>query len=90
MGQIVSIRPGGAGPYKFINRLAKTTGGIAKMKIRRQGDAYRATVQGFGNLLGVQEDMLTKVHAGASNWTVIGAWEQRSLSLWKFHPAEAH
>jgi hypothetical protein len=89
-GKITSLRAGGAGPFKYVNRLAKTTGGISKLKVRKQGDAYRATVQAFGNLLGVQETMLTKVHAAKSSWTVLGDWEQRSPSLWKFHPAEAH
>jgi hypothetical protein len=86
-GAVLNIRNLAAGPFKYTNKLAKVKGGLAKLKIRRVGDAYRATVQGYGNLLGVQSDMLTRVHAGATKWTVDGDWERRSDKLWKFHPA---
>ena len=89
-GKIGSLRAGGLGPFKYTSKLAKLTGGIQKLKVRKQGDAYRTTVTAFGNLLGVQQNMLTKVHGANSSWTVLGDWEERTPKMWKFHPAEAH
>ena len=86
-GGITSLSGTSAGPFKFTNKLAKLQGGAQKVKIRRQGDAYRATVTAYGNLLGSQEDMSTRVRSGGALWTVEGAWERRSLKVWRFTPA---
>ena len=72
------------GRYRYTNRAAKKTGGIAKMKVRRNGDAYRTTVHAYGNLLGVQTDMMTRVHAGGTEWSLHGTWQKRGPRLWRY------
>jgi hypothetical protein len=86
-GALLSVSGTSAGPFKYGNKLAKLNGGLAKVKVKPQGDVYRVTAQGYGNLLGVRTDMMTHVHAGKNEWTVLGAWEKRSPKLWRFRPA---
>jgi hypothetical protein len=83
-GAIVSVNSRTPGRYRYTNRNAKKTGGISKVKVRRNGDAYRTTVEGYGNLLGVQEQMVTQVRTGATRWLINGDWEQRGPRLWRF------
>ncbi|MGH7893109.1 MAG: hypothetical protein ACREQL_00485 [Candidatus Binatia bacterium] len=89
-GGIISLSGTSAGPFKYTSRTAKLAGGIQKIKIRKQGtDFYRATVTAYGNLLTSQADMLTHVHAGDAEWTVLGAWQERG-TVWRFSPATAN
>ena len=83
-GAILSVNPRVPGRYRYVNRAAKKAGGISKVKVRRNGDAYRTTVEGYGNLLGVQEHMVTHVRTGATRWLIKGDWEQRGPRLWRF------
>jgi len=83
-GAIVSVNSRAPGRYRYSNREAKKTGGISKIKVRRNGEAYRTTVEGYGNLLGVQERMVTQVRTGATRWLINGDWEQRGPRLWRF------
>jgi hypothetical protein len=70
--------------YRYTSRSAKRAGGIAKIKVRRNRESYRTTVQAFGNLLGVKKDMVTRVHAGKTQWSLNGTWTQRGPRLWRF------
>ena len=74
------------GPFKYVSKTAKLKGGTAKVKIRRMADAYRATVQGYGNLLRSQPDMVTYIRSGSTEWTVHGNWVKRSPKVWRFYP----
>ena len=83
-GTIVNATRTSNGRFRYANRDAKKTGGISKIKVRRNGEAYRTTVEGYGNLLGVQSHMTTQVHAGGTQWLIKGDWEQRGPRLWRF------
>jgi hypothetical protein len=86
-GAIINVSGLPAGPFKYVNKAAKVKGGPFKVKIRKQGDAYRTTVQGYGNLLRSQPDMTTYIRSGSTEWTVHGDWVKRSPKLWRFYPA---
>jgi hypothetical protein len=83
-GAITSQSGTPKGPFKYKNPYAKLTGGVAKLKIKRQSDGgYRGTVKGYGNLYLSRAEMVTHVHAGSHEWTVVGLWEQRTRG-WRF------
>ena len=80
-GSIKDLSHNASGRFRYSSRTAKKNGGIGKIKVRRNGEAYRATVEGYGNLLGVQPHMTTQVRAGGTKWLIKGDWEQRGRFL---------
>ena len=57
-----------------------------RAKIKQQKNQfYKATLAGYGNLLGSEDDMATHIHAGDGHWTVTGVW-QHIGNLWRLIP----
>src|SRR5262249_56160643 len=85
-GSIVSKTGTAAGPFKYTNAAASASGGISKLKIQKQKNQfYKATLVGYGNLLGSEDDMATHIHAGDGHWTVTGVW-QHIGNFWRLIP----
>jgi len=72
------------GKFRYVDRAAKTRGGVAELKITRHaGTSYRVTAQSYGDLSGAQADMVTHAHLGAEEWTLAGRWE-RTMTGWRY------
>jgi hypothetical protein len=85
-GSITSKSGTAAGPFKYTNAAASASGGISKLKIKQQKTQfYKATLVGYGNLLGSEDDMATHIRAGDGHWTVTGVWEHIG-NLWRLIP----
>ena len=82
-GAILSKTGTADGPFKYLNAAAKTSGGVLKLKIKKQLGVFRATVVAYGNLLASQSEMVTLVHAGKAQWAVAGSWAKRGR-VWRF------
>ena len=75
------IAPRGAG-FKYADRAAQATGGIARLKFAPRGLSYRVTLTAFGDLSAATGEMTTHLYIGAQEWTLRGRWLPSS-SGWK-------
>jgi hypothetical protein len=61
--------------YRYKNKEAARTGGIASVKIRRGTDgSLRTTIRAYGHTQNPGDYMVTHVYLGADEWLVAGPW----------------
>jgi cysteine-rich repeat protein len=66
---------GSAGRYRYKNRDARTSGGLARVMLVKRKDAYGLTLRTYGNLDLANAHMTTHIVIGDQEWTVSGLWE---------------
>jgi cysteine-rich repeat protein len=79
--------PRGAG-FKYVDRAAKVSGGISRLKFAPRGPSYRVTLTAYGDLSAATGEMTTHLFIGGQEWTLKGRWLP-SNSGWKLDPKSA-
>jgi hypothetical protein len=77
---------GSDGHYRYKNKDARTSGGLARVALLKRKDAYRLTLQTYGNLDLAVADMTTHVVIGDHEFSVRGVW-QRTPKGWRLRPS---
>ena len=79
---------GSAGRYRYKNKDARASGGLARVALLKRKDAYRLTLQTYGDLALASSDMTTHVVIGGHEFTVRGVW-QPTTNGWRLRPSGA-
>jgi hypothetical protein len=74
--------------FKYVDRSARTNGGISRLKVAPRGTSYRVTLTAYGDLTKATSEMTTHLYVGAHEWTLRGHW-LTTKSGWKLDPRSA-
>ncbi len=77
---------GGPGRYRYKNKDARTSGGLARVALFKRKDAYGLTLRTYGHLDLATARMTTHVLIGDEEWSVSGVWEAMPKG-WRLRPS---
>ena len=66
---------GSTGRYRYKNKDARTSGGVARVALVKRKDAYGLTLRTYGDFDLANAHMTTHILIGDEEWTVDGLWE---------------
>lgn len=74
------------GRYRYKNKDARTSGGLARVALFKRKDAYGLTLRTYGNFDLANPHMTTHVLIGNEEWAVTGEWEALPKG-WRLRPS---
>jgi hypothetical protein len=74
------------GRYRYKNKDARTSGGLARVALFKCKDAYGLTLRTYGNFDLASAHMTTHVLIGDEEWSVTGLWGAMPKG-WRLRPS---